>query len=397
MISRTMQEKNKSSSAIRKMFSEGARLAEIYGKENVYDFSIGNPNLLPPKSLNTSIMSLLDNLEANDIHGRTDHKGIPQVRASLAEYENRTKGTKLSSDHIVMCYGAAGGLNVLCEVILDPGDEVLTFAPFFSEYTHYVDNHKGILKAVPANPPSFQPDLIGLDKMINEKTKAVLINSPNNPTGVVYTEAMIQGIAEVLEKKQKDLGIDIMLISDEPYREIVYDDVPVPYILNYYKNSAVIYSYSKTLSVPGERIGYIALNPEMVEVDLIVEALGIANRMLGFDSAPSLFQRVIADITEERVDVAYYKRNRDALCRLLDEKGITYATPSGTFYLFVKAPIEDDVLFCEKAKEYNILIVPMKGFGCPGYFRISYCVSYEKVTEALEPFMKLFDSYHNEG
>lgn len=393
MISKEMQEKNSSSSAIRRMFSEGKRLAKLYGEENVYDFSIGNPNLLPPKSLNTSILSIIDSLEPEQIHGQTSEQGIPEVRQRLAEYENRTKGTDLSQENIVMCYGAAGGLNVLFEILLDPGDEVVTFAPFFSEYSHYVSNHGGLLKSVPANPPTFQPDFKGLSDMITEKTRAVLINSPNNPTGVVYSEETIQGIAKILEAKEKELGNDIMLISDEPYREIVYTNEQIPYLLNYYKNSAVVYSYSKTLSVPGERIGYIALNPEMNELDLVLKSIAIANRILGFNSAPSLFQRVVAEIVDEKVDVDYYKRNRDVLCSVMDKKGLTYAKPDGTFYLFVKSPIEDDVLFCEKAKEYNILVVPMKGFACPGYFRISYCVSYEKVVASLDAFRELFDHF----
>ncbi len=393
MVSKYMLDKMKSSSAIRKMFEEGKEMIAKVGEENVFDFSLGNPNVKPPEAVNKSVKEILDRYAAGDIHGYMNNSGYLDVRDKLAAYENRTKGTDLAQQDIIMTCGAAGGLNVLFRCLLNPGEEVLTFAPFFSEYRPYINNHNGVLNVVPANPPSFQPDLLAFKEMISENTKIVLINSPNNPTGVVYTEEAIVGIANIMKEKEAEYGHSIILVSDEPYREIVYIDQELPYILNYYDNSVVVYSYSKSLSLPGERIGYISVSPKIDEHDTLLDALNVANRILGFINANSLFQRVAAEVSGETVNVEFYKKNRDLLCGLFDELGVSYAKPDGTFYLFVQSPIEDEIAFCNKAKEFNLLIVPARGFGCPGYVRMAYCTSHDKVERSLGAIRRLFECY----
>ena len=393
MISKYLHEKASGSSAIRKMFEEGKILAAKYGKENVFDYSLGNPIVYPPQEVNDAIESILKEYKPGEIHGYMNNSGYEDVRATLAAYENETKGCNVEAKHLVMTCGAAGGLNVAFKTLLDPGDEIITFAPYFTEYNNYATNAGGVLKVVPVDYDTFQPDLKGLEEMITEKTRIVLINSPNNPSGVIYKEDYIKGIAEILEKKQEAYGHSIVLISDEPYREIYYTDDPIPYILNYYRNSMVIYSYSKSLSLPGERIGYITVNPEIDDVDQLMVALNVANRILGFVNAPSMFQRVAAAVAGKTVDINFYRKNRDTLYEFMKGLGFKIVDPDGTFYLLVKAPIEDEVAFCNKAKEYNLLLVPARGFGCPGYFRMSYCIPYENVVASLDAIKKLMENY----
>ena len=393
MISKKMKTFVSKSSTIRAMFEEGRRLAQIYGEENVFDFSLGNPNLEPPDSVKESVKYILDNESPNFVHGYMNNSGYEDVRKAIAEFINKKHGVNLSEENIVMTVGAAGGLNVILKSILNPDDEVITFAPYFGEYRFYCDNFGGVLKEVPPDFNTFEPDLKRFEETINNKTKAVIINSPNNPTGVIYSDSTLKSIAKILTRKSEEYGTSIYLISDEPYREIAYDGVEVPYILNYYKNSFVGYSYSKSLSLPGERIGYIAVDSEMDDFEEVMAALKVATRILGFVNAPSLFQRVVARNFDSEVDVNVYKKNRDLLYNHLVKLGFECVKPQGAFYLFPKAFIEDDKKFCEIAKEYNLLLVPGSSFGCPGYVRIAYCVSYEKIEKSLPAFTKLAERF----
>lgn len=389
MISKKMKKLVENSSTIRAMFEEGKRLSDIYGEENVFDFSLGNPNVRPPENIKKAIIDILSEEEPNLIHGYMNNSGYEDVRANIAKYINQKNGVKLTSNNIVMTCGAAGGLNIILKSLLNPEDQVITFSPYFGEYANYVDNFYGKLVIVKAQDETFQPDINALEEGINEKTKAIIINSPNNPTGVVYSEKSIKSIAKVLEKKQREYGTSIFLISDEPYREIVYDDIEVPFILKVYKNSFIGYSYSKSLSLPGERIGYIAVNGEMDNFEDVIASLNVANRILGFVNAPSLFQKVIGRTLGAEVDVNIYKKNRDLLYNHLISIGFECIKPEGAFYLFPKTLIEDDKKFAQIAKKYNILLVPGTAFGSPGYCRLSYCIGYDKIEKSLEAFTKL--------
>lgn len=393
MISNKMKTLVANSSTIRAMFEEGKRLAGIHGEENVFDFSLGNPNVEPPENIKASVQKILNNEAPNLVHGYMNNSGYEDVRTKIADFINKKHDLSLSLDSIVMTCGAAGGLNILLKTLLNPEDEVIVFAPFFGEYNNYVNNFDGKLVVVPPDINTFEPNIEELKKRITTKTKAVIINSPNNPTGVVYSEKAIKELAQTLSAKEEELGINIYLISDEPYREIVYDGVEVPYLLKYYKNTFIGYSYSKSLSLPGERIGYIVANPQMDDFEEVMAALNVANRILGFVNAPSLFQRVIADCLESEVDVNIYKKNRDLLYNHLIEIGFECIKPEGAFYLFPRTPIEDDKKFCQDAKQFNLLLVPGSAFGCPGHVRLSYCISYEKIKNSLPAFEKLANLY----
>lgn len=393
MISEKMKGLVSGSSIIRAMFEEGKRLSSIYGEENVYDFSLGNPNVEPPEDIKKAIIEILSQESPNLVHGYMSNSGYDDVRDSIAASLNKKYNLNLSEKNILMTCGAAGGLNVMLKTILNPGDEVITFAPYFGEYQNYVNNFQGELVVVPSNVENFEPDLEALKGKITSKTKAIIINSPNNPTGVVYSEEVIKDMCELLYKKQEEFNSSIYVISDEPYREIVYDGVEVPYILKYYRNSFVGYSYSKSLSLPGERIGYVVCNSEMDDFEKEVQALNVANRILGFVNAPSLFQRVIGKCLDSEVDISIYKKNRDLLYSHLTEIGFSCVKPQGAFYLFPKSLIPDDKKFAEEAKKFNLLIVPGSAFSCPGYFRLSYCISYDKIERSLESFDKLAKIY----
>lgn len=389
MISKKMIGLVKNSSVIRAMFEEGKRLSAIYGEENVFDYSLGNPNVEPPEAIKIAINNILEEENPNEVHGYMNNSGYEDVREKIANYINKNNDLDLSYKDIIMTCGAAGGLNIILKTIINSEDEVITFAPFFGEYENYVKNYEGKLIVVQSEEKTFQPDIEALEKAINERTKAIIINSPNNPTGIVYTEESIKKLADVLEKKQKEYGIEIFLISDEPYKEIVYDDIKVPYILKYYDNSFIGYSYSKSLSLPGERIGYIAVNPKMNDIDDILGGLNVANRILGFVNAPSLFQKVIGRTLGTEVDANIYKRNRDLLYNHLISLGFECIKPDGAFYLFPKSLLKDEKEFVEIAKKYNILMVPGSSFGRPNYVRLSYCISYDKIKKSLEAFTKL--------
>lgn len=391
MIAKNMVAHVQGSSAIRAMFEEGNRLAKIYGRENVYDFSLGNPNLAPPEEIKKAIIDILQEEEPTFIHGYMNNAGYEDVRLAVAEHINKLHGTNFNEKNILMTVGAAGGLAVICKTLLDPEDEVVTFAPYFGEYRSYVANLGANLVVIPPNPPTFQPDLDKLADAITPKTKMIIVNNPNNPTGVVYSEETIKALAAVLEEKEKEFGTDIYIVSDEPYRELVYDGVEVPYLTKYYKNTIVGYSYSKSLSLPGERIGYIVMPNELSDFQNIVDAAIIANRILGFVNAPSLMQRVVARCLDCEVDIDVYNKNREALYKGMTDIGYECIKPEGAFYLFFKSPIEDEKEFCSLAKEHRVLLVPGSTFACPGYVRMAYCVAHETIQGALPQLKKVMD------
>ena len=393
MISEKMIKLAAGNSAIRAMFEEGNRLAAEYGRENVYDFSLGNPNFPAPTEVNSAIKDTLDTMESTVVHGYMSNAGFESVRAAVADSINRRFGTSFAAKNILMTVGAAGGLNVILKTLLNPGDEVLTFAPYFVEYGNYVGNYDGVLKAVPADAETFQPDAEKLAGAITPKTKAIIINNPNNPTGVVYSEETVRRLAAVLEEKQRELGTSIYLIADEPYRELAYDGVEVPYLTKYYRNTVVGYSWSKSLSLPGERIGYLVIPDEIDEAELIMNAAAIANRVLGFVNAPSLMQLAVAKCVDCKVDLEGYDTNRRLLYNGLTELGFECAKPEGAFYLWLKSPEADEKAFVNRGKKYNILMVPGSSFAWPGYVRLAYCVSGEMIKRSLPAFAKLSAEY----
>ncbi|MCI1477180.1 MAG: pyridoxal phosphate-dependent aminotransferase [Clostridium beijerinckii] len=394
MISNKMKSLVANNSIIRAMFEEGKRLSEIYGEENVFDYSIGNPNVEPPSKVKEVIFEILNEETPNLVHGYMNNSGYDDVRTNISNFINRKHDLTLSKDNIVMTCGAAGGLNIILKSILNPDDEVITFSPYFGEYGNYVKNFDGKLITCPTNTETFEPDLKALSEVITPRTKALIINNPNNPTGVIYSEKIIKDLATLLNNKQEEFNTSIYLISDEPYREIVYDDIEVPCILKYYDNTFIGYSYSKSLSLPGERIGYVVANSSMADFTDMMASLNIATRILGFVNAPSLFQRVIAKSLDAEVDVNIYKKNRDLLYNHLISLGFTCVKPQGAFYLFPKSPIDDDKKFCEDAKQFNLLLVPGSSFGCPGHVRLAYCTSYEKIEKSLPAFDKLASLYN---
>ena len=386
MISEKMIKMVNGSSAIRAMFEEGKIMADKYGAENVYDFSLGNPNVPAPEAVKESIKDVLDNIDSRIIHGYMSNTGFEEVRAKVSESINKRFGTNFDYNNIVMTVGAAGGLNVVFKTLCNPGDEVITFSPYFGEYRSYAANYDAILVEVSPNTVDFQPNLDEFETKITAKTKAVIVNTPNNPTGVVYSEETIRKLAAILEKKQSEFGTSIYLISDEPYRELVYDGIEVPYLTKYYRNTIVGYSYSKSLSLPGERIGYLVIPSEIDDFELILGGVGCANRILGFVNAPSLMQLALPGCLDSCTDISYYNRNRETLYNGLKECGFECIKPQGAFYLFVKSPVANEKEFVDMAKEEHILIVPGSAFGCPGYVRLAYCVSYETVCNSLPGF-----------
>lgn len=391
MISDKMKNLVKNNSVIREMFEEGKRLAKIYGKENVYDFSLGNPNVPAPKEVNEAIINVLKTEDSCFVHGYMSNSGYEDVREKIAQNINKKFGTDFKSNNLIMTVGAASGLNIILKSILNPEDEVIVFAPYFSEYNNYIQNYDGKVVKVSPNLVDFMPNLEEFEEKINEKTKAVIINTPNNPTGVIYKEDIIIRLADIMNRKEKEVGHPIYLISDEPYRELVYDNTQVPYITKYYDNSFVVYSYSKSLSLPGERIGYVAISSKMEDVDEMIDAVTIANRIIGCVNSPSLIQRVIPYCLEISTDINAYRKNRDLLCEILKENNFEFVNPEGAFYIFVKTPIEDDKEFCNMAKKYNLLFVPASSFACPGYVRIAYCVSHDMIMRSRDAFRKLAD------
>lgn len=393
MIAKKMLKYVEGSSVTRAMFEEGKRMAKLYGAENVYDFSLGNPSVEPPEAVRENMIKILKEVHPNKIHGYMNNAGYEEVRAAIANSLNQRFGTRFGEKNIIMTVGAAGGLNVILKTILDPDDEVIVFAPYFGEYNNYVANFDGKIVAITPEIPHFQPNLEEFACKITARTKAVIVNTPNNPTGVVYSEETIQKLAQILEEKQREFGTSIYLIADEPYRELVYDGVEVPYLTKYYKNTIVGYSYSKSLSLPGERIGYLVIPDEADDFENLINAATIATRILGFVNAPSLQQLTVARCLEEATDISVYDTNRRLLYDKLTELGFDCVKPEGAFYLWVKTLEEDDSAFVAKAKEFNLLLVPGSAFMCPGYVRIAYCVDAEMLKRSFAAFEKLAESY----
>lgn len=370
------------------MFEEGAKLREIHGAENVYDFSLGNPDYEPPVEVKNAIQKYTSG-NITGLHRYMSNAGHPDVREKIAKKTSEESGLPVTQNHIIMTCGAAGGLNVILKSILNPEDEVIVFSPYFVEYLFYIENSSGKPVVVPADTRTFEPSLTLLAQSITPKCKAVIINSPNNPTGVIYSQETLKKMAALLEAKEAEFNTKILVISDEPYSKIVYDQVQVPNILKIFKHSAIVNSYSKSLAIPGERVGYIAVNPCIGEVDLLISGIVFCNRTLGFVNAPSLFQKVIADSLDTIVNTDEYKKRRDFLYNNLIELGYSCVKPEGAFYLFPQSLIPDDIEFAKRALKYNLLIVPGSGFGCPGYFRLAYCVDFNSIKNSIPAFKAL--------
>lgn len=398
MVSKKIEKALQGNSAIRAMFVEGKELKEKYGEDKVFDFSLGNPATPAPAALNQAIRILLDEADSSpkaamELHGYMENVGYKEVRQAVADNLNKRFGTKFDAHNLVMTVGAAGGLNIIFKTILDPGDEVIVFAPFFGEYRQYAANFDASIVAVNPNLETFQPDLADFEAKITAKTKALIVNTPNNPTGVIYKPETMGQIAEILTRKEKEFGHDIYLVSDEPYRELVYDGNKEDFLTKYYKNTIVGYSFSKSLSLPGERIGYVVVPDEAADAELLLKGLEISNRVLGFVNAPSLQQKAVAACLEEKTDVAFYDENRKMLYEGLTALGFTCIKPEGAFYLWLKSPVENEEAFVEEGKKYNILMVKGSAFGCGGFVRIAYCVSHETVKNSLPAFAKLAAVY----
>jgi aspartate aminotransferase len=347
----------------------------------------------PPIEIKDALLAVIKEEKPNLVHGYMNNSGYEDVREKISESINHNFGTSFHSDNIIMTVGAAGGLNVILKTILNPGDEVIVFAPFFGEYRNYVSNFDGQLVIISPNTIDFQPNLSEFEQKITRKTKAVIINTPNNPTGVIYSENTIMELANILNRKQKEYESTIYLIADEPYRELAYDGVEVPYLTKYYNNTIVGYSFSKSLSLPGERIGYLVIPKEVEDYENMIAAANVANRILGYVNAPSLMQRAVAKCLDSKVDLEIYNRNRELLYNSLVSYGYQCVKPQGAFYLFIKALEEDDKAFAEAAKKHNLLIVSGSAFGCPGYCRIAYCVDYAMIERALPAFQKVAKEY----
>lgn len=388
MYSQKMYELGSKKSTIRTIFEYGKQRAAIVGEENIYDFSLGNPNVPTPEFVKQAIIDILNEEDPCDVHGYTVAAGDPKVRETLADSINERFGTNFSMQNLFMTAGAAASITICFKALAEEGDEFITFAPYFPEYKCFVESVGSKLNVVPANIETFQINFEKFEEMINEHTKAVIINSPNNPSGVVYSEDTIKKLAEILTKKSDEYGHPVFIISDEPYREVVYDGAEVPYVTKYYANTLVCYSYSKSFSLAGERIGYIVVPNEVSEFADIYAAVAGAARVLTHVNAPSLFQKVVARCAGKPSDISIYEKNRELLYNGLVEVGIACVKPEGAFYLFPRTLEDDDRAFCEKAKAYDLLLVPGSDFGCPGHFRASYCIKTSTIEKSLPVFKK---------
>ena len=384
-VAKKMQMFAENSSWIRKMFEEGAKMKAEFGADKVFDFSIGNPDVPPPAKCYT-VLGELAKINQPGTHGYMPNAGYPFVREALAKRLGAEQGVDLQLGDVLMTCGAAGGLNVIFKALLDPEDEVIIFSPFFVEYHFYIDNHGGVPKVVPTNK-DFTLDLAALEQALTPKTKVVLINSPNNPTGQIYSAESLQKLGQLLDAAGARFKTSIYLVSDEPYRNIVFDNHHVPPLMTATTNAIIASSYSKELSLPGERIGYLAIHPEMPGKELVLGALTLANRILGFVNAPALMQRAVAQLQDVSADNSIYARRLEVFCKVLDAAGITYVRPKGAFYLFPQVPI-DDVEFCRLLQEQKILAVPGRGFGMPGYIRLAFCVDEKVIAGSVEGFKK---------
>lgn len=393
MISQKYKDMLGQKSVIREMSAAGHKMGEEIGFDNVFDYSLGNPSVPAPKKVENVIKKLLEETEPLSLHGYSEGHGILQVREKIAAYLAKTYDIPYTYEDIFMASGAAGALAHAFRAVVCPGEEIITFAPFFPEYRPYIETTGAILKVVPANTETFQINFEAFEQMITEKTAAVLINTPNNPSGIVYSTETIKKLAEVLSKAQETYGHDIYIISDEPYREIVFSGVDAPCVSKFYDNTIMCYSYSKSLSLPGERIGYVAVNPACKDAALIVHMCTQISRGIGHNCPASLMQLTVAELLGETSDLSVYEENANILYEALTKMGFSCVRPGGTFYMFPKSPEEDAKEFCQKALAYNLVLVPGDSFGCPGFFRISYCVPTEKVKRSLAAFEKLAQAY----
>ena len=393
MIKETMKRLGMNRSVIRDIFEYGNMRRAQVGAENVYDFSLGNPNVPAPEEVGRTIRELLSSRPDTYLHGYTSAQGDPQTREAVVTDLNRRFQTSFRKENLYMTCGAAASLKITLTALFAPGDEFIVFTPYFPEYRVFVETCGGRLVEASSDQASFQIDFDVLAPLITPQTKAVIVNSPNNPSGVVYTEETIRALADLLSRREEEYGHPIYLISDEPYRELVYGGVTVPYLTKYYKDTIVCYSYSKSLSLPGERIGYILVPDEIADSADIYAAVCGAGRALGYVCAPSLMQHMIASCTGLVSDLSVYQENRDLLMNALTKDGFTCIRPDGAFYLFMKSPVSDAGAFCEKAKEFDLLLVPADSFGTPGFVRISYCVSTDMIRRSLPAFEKLAACY----
>ena len=393
MISKRLQASLDGAVCIRDIFEEGKKLAAIYGKENIFNFSIGNPNVAPPAIVNETLKEILDTEDPLTLHGYPANVGHPDVRQCIADHLNNRYHTNYTVDGIVMTSGAASALSILCNTFLDQDDEVITFAPYFWEYKSYVETMYGKLVPALCDQTTLQPDPQTFEAAFSPKTRMVFINTPNNPTGAVYTEESIREVARIMEQKEKEYGHPIYLVSDEPYRLLAYGGLTVPYLPHYYKNTIVVYSYSKTLSIPGERVGYIAMEGNVADFENVIAGITASIRYLGYVNAPSLQQKMLLKCVDASVDVSIYEKNRDLLYQSLTDIGYECIHPDGAFYLFMRSLEPDDARFCDRAKEEKILMAPGTAFGGPGFVRVSYCVPYGVVERSIPAFKRLYDKY----
>lgn len=393
MFSKEMYELGAHSSVIREIFEYAKKRAEVVGKENIFDFSIGNPSVPAPEIVNETIKKLVDSVPSTELHGYTSAVGDNSVREAIAGYLNKTYGTSFRKENFYMTVGAAASLTITLTALHEEGDEVIILAPFFPEYRVFAEKAGMKPVIVLSDEKTLLPDFAAIENAITERTKAVIINSPNNPSGVVLDEECVKTLSALLEKKQKEFGKPIFIISDEPYRELVYGNVKVPFMTKYYDNTIVCYSFSKSLSLPGERIGYILVPDEAASSGELFKAVCGAGRALGYVCAPALFQFVIKECLGKTADISVYEKNRDLLIKTAERLGFSCAKPDGAFYLFMKSPEKDAAAFCEKAKKFELLFVPSDSFGFPGYVRIAYCVSTEMIEKAIPAFEKLSKEY----
>ena len=394
VISTEMERLLATGSTLRAMFEEGKKMRKQFGAENVFDFSLGNPSVPAPKEFNEAMKQVIEETDSMTLHGYMSNSGYEVSREAIAFNLNERFGTNFRMENVTMTVGAANALVVAMKILVNPGDEVIVFAPFFLEYRNYISDFGAVTKVVPPNPPTFMPDLAAFEEAITEKTRAVIINNPNNPTGAVYDEETIKALAAVMERAEEKYGRPIFLISDEPYREIVYDGVEVPFLTKYYKNTLVCYSYSKSLSIPGERVGYLLIPDEAEESDRIIAASAIGVRVLGCVNAPSLQQLAIIKVLNVLSDVDAYAKNRKALMDAMDAAGFEYVVPKGTFYMFVKTPVDDDKEFVSKAKdEFHVLCSSGAAFDCPGWVRFAFCVDYDMIVHATPHIIAVGHAY----
>ena len=393
MINEKMQRLGAVRSVIRELFEYGKKRKAEVGEENVFDFSLGNPSVAAPDEVNAELVRLVTKSDPVLLHGYTSAQGDASVRAAIAEYINKTEGAGVTADCLYMTVGAAAALTCSLTAVAGEGEEVIVLAPYFPEYRVFIERTGAAVREVLCNTETFQPDIAAIEAAINERTAAIIVNSPNNPTGAVFTEECIKALTDLLWWKERELGRPIYLIADEPYRELVFDGVKVPYLTNYYNNTLVCYSYSKSLSLPGERIGYVLVSPKMQDFTSVYQAIAGAGRALGFVCAPSMLQKLLPAVLGKTSDISVYDRNRRLLLKELTSYGYTVVKPDGAFYLFVKALEPDARAFAERAKKFDLLLVPSDSFGCPGFVRIAYCVTTEQIERALPAFKALAESY----